>query len=155
VTDSLFVLGTSHVSDAGAHRYSALRSMMNPQDRSHTGPLDGSERRTAESAATREALIDALARCRSQLEARVPDAITGEFSVGALDSLREPVAEFALVACREKLPPERALVMFKKMIGQLADIERCPVERREILHRQLVEMAIESYFGEQGRVTAD
>ena len=130
--------------------------MMNPQDRSHTAPLDGSDRRAADSGATREALVDALARCRSELEARVPDAITGEFSLGALATLRQPIAEFAVVACRENLPPERALVMFKKMIGQLADIERCPVEQREVVHRQLVEMAIESYFGEQGRTaTAD
>ena len=128
---------------------------MNPQDRTHIGPEDGLDRRGSESAATRTALADALARCRAQLEARVPDAITGEFSVGALNMLREPVAEFALVASREKLPPERALVMFKKMIGQLADIERCPLEQREAMHRQLVEMAIESYFSDQGRPTAD
>lgn len=155
MTNRLFVSGTSHLSDAGARLDSALRPTMNPQDSTHTGSLDGSDRRANDSAATREALIDALARCRSELEARVPDAITGEFSVGALDSLRQPVAEFAVVACREKLPPERALVMFKKMIGQLSDIERCPVEQRDAVHRQLVEMAIESYFGEQGRVTAD
>ena len=133
---------------------SALSSMMNPQDRTHTNPLDGSDRRAFDSGATRETLTDALARCRSELEARVPDAITGEFTIGALDTLRQPIAEFAVVACREKLPPERALVMFKRMIGQLADIERCPIEQREIVHRQLVEMAIESYFGEQGRPTA-
>lgn len=103
---------------------------------------------------TREALVEALARCRAELEARVPDAINSEFSIGALDTLREPIAEFAVIAFREKLPPERTLVMFKKMIGQLADIERCPIEQREIVHRQLVEMAIESYFGEEGRPTA-
>lgn len=126
--------------------------MMNPQDRTTgKGPEDGLDRRGSDSATTRAALADALARCRAQLEARVPDAITGEFSIGALNLLREPIAEFALVASREKLPPERALVMFKKMIGQLADIERCPVDQRETVHRQLVEMAIESYFDGQGR----
>ena len=155
MTNSLLASGTSHVSDAGAHRPSAHRTMMNPQDSTHTGPLDGSDRRAFDSGATREALTDALARCRSELEARVPNAITGEFSIGALDTLRQPVAEFAILACREKLPPERALVMFKRMIGQLADIERCPVEQREMVHRQLVEMAIESYFGEQKAPTAD
>jgi hypothetical protein len=130
--------------------------MMNPQDRTHTGPLDGSDRRAADSGATRETLSDALARCRCELEARVPDAITGQFNVGALATLREPIAEFATLACRENLPPERALVMFKRMIGQLTDIERCPLEQRETVHRQLVEMAIESYFGEQQRTaTAD
>ena len=144
----------SLVGDAGAHRQTPLRRMMTPQDRTYKGPEDGLDRRGSDSAATRAALVDALARCRAELEARVPDAITGEFSVGALDSLREPIIEFAGVASREKLPPERALVMFKKMIGQLADIERCPLEQREVVHRQLVEMAIESYFGEQGRPPA-
>jgi hypothetical protein len=126
---------------------------MNPQDRSHTAPLDGPDRRASDSVATRDALAQALTRCRCELEARVPDVITGEFSIGAMDILRQPIAEFAVVACREKLPPERALVMFKRMIGQLADIERCPIDQRETVHRQLVEMAIESYFGEQGRPT--
>ena len=127
---------------------------MNPQDRTYTDLHMGPDRRGSDSAATRAALIEALARCRAELEARVPDAITGEFSIGALNLLREPIAQFAIVASREKLPPERALVMFKKMIGQLADIERCPVEQRETVHRQLVEMAIESYFGQQGRPPA-
>jgi hypothetical protein len=154
VTISLFARGTSQVSDAGAPRHPALRATMNPQDRSHTVPLDGPDRRATDSAATREALVDALARCRSELEARVPDVITGEFSIGALDTLRQPIAEFAVVACREKLPPERALVMFKRMIGQLADVERCPIDQRETVHRQLVEMAIESYFSDQARPTA-
>ena len=111
------------------------------------GPVD---RRASGAPTTREKLSDALARCREELEARVPDVITGEFSIGALASLREPVAEFALFASREQLPPERALVMFKRMIGQLSDIERCPVEQREMMHRQLVEMAIESYYGDRG-----
>ena len=129
----------------------SLRPIMNPQDRTITDLHMGPDRRGSDSAATRAALIEALARCRAELEARVPDAITGEFSVGALNLLREPIAEFAIVASREKLPPERALVMFKKMIGQLADIERCPVDQRETVHRQLVEMAIESYFDGQRR----
>ena len=124
--------------------------MMTSRD-TPTGPQDGPDRRGSDSAATRASLADALARCRTQLEARVPDLVTGEFSIGAFNVLREPIAEFALLASREKLPPERALVMFKKMIGQLAEIERCPLEQRELVHRQLVEMAIESYFGEPGR----
>jgi hypothetical protein len=154
VTNSWNSRGKSQVGDAGSDRSTPLRPLMNPQDSSHTGPHDGPDRRGLDSANTREALVDALARCRAELEARVPDAITGEFSVGALRTLREPIAEFAIVASREHLPPERALVMFKKMIGQLADIERCPVEQREVVHRQLVEMAIESYFGEQSSPTA-
>ena len=129
----------------------SIGPIMNPQDRTITDLHMGPDRRGSDSAATRTALIEALARCRAELEARVPDAITGEFSIGALNLLREPIAEFAIVASREKLPPERALVMFKKMIGQLADIERCPLEQRETVHRQLVEMAIESYFDGQGR----
>jgi hypothetical protein len=141
--------GKSVTADADTQRQTPPRLEMNPQDRIHRGPQDGLDRRSAGSNDSRDALVDALARCRSELETRVPDALTGEFSVGALNILREPVAAFAAVASREKLPPERALVMFKKMIGQLADIERCPLEQREVVHRQLVEMAIESYFTQQ------
>lgn len=124
------------------------RYPMNQQEGIHSrrqGPID---RRASDAETTRATLADALDRCRAELEVRVPGVLTGEFSIGALASLRDPVAQFAVVASREKLPPERALVMFKKMIGQLADIERCPVEQRELLHRQLVEMAIEAYFGD-------
>jgi hypothetical protein len=146
--------GKSRLGDAAAHQRFPLRPMMNSQNSSHTGPHDGPDRRGLHSDITRETLVDALARCRAELEARVPDAITGEFSVRHLNSLREPIAEFAILASRENLPPERTLVMFKKMIGQLADIERCPVDQREVVHRQLVEMAIESYFEQPGRPTA-
>lgn len=111
------------------------------------GPID---RRASDAPTTRATLADALDRCRAELEMRVPEVITEQFSIGAFAALRDPVAEFAVLASREKLPPERALVMFKKMIGQIADIERCTVEQRELMHRQLVEMAIESYFGDRG-----
>lgn len=125
------------------------RHTMNQHEGIDSRRKGSTDRRASDAPATRATLALALARCREELEARVAAVVTGEFTIGALDSLREPVAAFAIVASREKLPPERALVMFKKMIGQLSDIERCPVEQRELMHRQLVEMAIESYFGSQ------
>ncbi|MGH7637443.1 MAG: hypothetical protein ACREOK_07305 [Gemmatimonadaceae bacterium] len=137
----------------GASPRTPKRYAMNKQEGIHSrrqGPID---RRASDGSATRATLADALDRCRAELELRVPAVITGQFSIGALASLRDPVAEFAALASREELPPERALVMFKKMIGQIADIERCQVEQRELMHRQLVEMAIESYFGDRGAAT--
>lgn len=130
------------------------RYLMNQQEGIHSRRQGPTDRRASDAQTTRETLADALARCRDELEARVPSVITGQFSIGALATLRQPVAEFAVVASRENLPPERALVMFKKMIGQITDIERCGVEQRELMHRQLVEMAITSYFGDRESATS-
>lgn len=142
--------GAPLVGDGDAHHRTPMSYTMNQHEGTHIRGAGPKDRRASDAPATRATLADALARCRAELEVRVPDVVTGEFSIDALAALREPVAEFALVASREQLPPERALVMFKKMIGQLSDIERCPVEQRELVHRHLVEMAIQSYYGEKG-----
>lgn len=117
---------------------------MNAHDRS-TPVRDGMDRRASGSTGSRASVSDALARCRAELTLRVHSSLT-EPGSDALHLLREPIAEFTVLAAREKIPPERALVMFKKMIGELADLRGLSPEKRADLQRQLVELAIESYY---------
>jgi hypothetical protein len=103
------------------------------------------DRRATGSTESRASVSDALVRCRAELTLRVHSSLT-EPGFDALHLLREPIAEFTVLAAREKIPPERALVMFKKMIGELADLRGLSPEKRDDLQRQLVELAIESYY---------
>lgn len=111
---------------------------------------EGMDRRAPGSAESRASVSNALDRCRSELTLRVHSART-EPGAGALHALREPIAEFTLVAAREKMPPERVLVIFKKMIGELTDLRGLSPEKRGDLQRQLVELAIESYYASAPR----
>ena len=117
---------------------------MNAHDR-RTPVRDGMDRRATGSTDARASVSDALARCRAELTLRVHSSLAAPGS-DASHLLREPIAEFTLLAAREKIPPERALVMFKKMIGELADLRGLSPEKRDDVQRHLVELAIESYY---------
>lgn len=121
---------------------------MNSHDRS-TDTRDGLDRRTAGSRDTRASIADALDRCRDELTRRVARTLA-EPALDADRYLREPVAEFTTLAARENIPPERALVMFKKMVGGMADLRDLHPDQRADLHRRLIEIAIASYY-EQAR----
>ena len=117
---------------------------MNAHDR-RTPVRDGMDRRATGSTESRASVADALARCRAELTLRVHSSLA-EAGPELLPALREPIAAFTVLAARERIPPERALIMFKKMIGELADLRGLPPEQRADLQRQLVELAIESYY---------
>ena len=113
----------------------------------------GPERRTSRPPEVRARISDALERCRVELSRRVsggvhtpatPSAATLPDSLVA--SLREPVAEFTLIAARERIPPERALIIFKKMVGDLGDLGGLRPEERRDLQRQLIETAIQTFY---------
>src|SRR2546430_7870091 len=82
----------------------------------------------------------ALKACRDTLE----DQAGLEFSA---ESCRSSVAAFATQAHKEDIPPERALAVFKDMLFQLPAFRRVPPDRRIDVMQQLVQVAIDSYYG--------
>jgi hypothetical protein len=106
---------------------------------------DTHDRRAAGSEDARASVTDALTRCRDELTDRVAATRDGP-ERDVIDFLRGPVADFTRTAASEDIPPERALVMFKRMIGEIADFRGLPPDQRDGLQRQLIELAIESYY---------
>ena len=106
------------------------------------------ERRVSDSA-SRQRIIDALAVCRVEVEMKLRGRNRASGKAGSLDGLREAVAQFAKVAASQNVPPERLLAMFKGMVGQVTDADRRPLDERNEIMTQLVQMAIESYYAER------
>lgn len=114
-----------------------------------TDGRDSHDRRASGSAEARMFADKALARCRAELTLRVATARNDPDST-LIQRLRAPIAEFTRTAAGENIPPERALVMFKKMIAEIADLRGLPPEERDTMLRQLIEIAIESYYATPG-----
>lgn len=110
---------------------------------------DSHDRRASGSVEARLFVDKALARCRAELTLRVASA-HNDPDPAQLQRLRAPIADFTRTAAGENIPPERALVMFKKMIGEIADLRGLPPEERDTVQRQLIEIAIESYYAAPG-----
>jgi len=107
------------------------------------------ERRVSD-AASRQRISDALAICRAQVELALRGTKRAP-GKGMFDGLRDAVAQFAKVASRHNVPPERLLAMFKGMVGQVTDADRRPMDERAEIMQRLVQMAIESYYAERLR----
>jgi hypothetical protein len=60
---------------------------------------------------------------------------------------RDAVAAFAAEAHREDIPPERTIAVFKDMVSQLPAFRRVSPEYRGEVMQQLVQIAIDAYYG--------
>ena len=106
------------------------------------------ERRVSD-AASRQRISDALAICRVGVETTLRGRKRSPGKLAGDDSLRDAVGQFAKVASSHNVPPERLLAMFKGMVGSVNDADRRPVDERNEIMKQLVQMAIESYYAER------
>ena len=106
------------------------------------------ERRVSDSA-SRQRISDALAICRVEVEVTLRGRKRASGKAGSLEVLRDAVAQFSKVAAGQNVPPERLLAMFKGMVGQVTDADRRPLDERNEIMTQLVQMAIESYYAER------
>jgi hypothetical protein len=92
-------------------------------------------------------LTRALLECRTRMEAELSRMRNGSKSDGAVDALRGVVTDFAYVARRAGVPPERVLVLFKATVHALTAIQPWDVVERDALSRDLVQLTIEAYYG--------
>ena len=106
------------------------------------------ERRVSD-AASRQRISDALAVCRAEVEETLRARKRAPAKLATDESLRDAVARFAKVASAQGVPPERLLAMFKGMVGSVNDADRRPMDERTEIMKQLVQMAIESYYAER------
>jgi hypothetical protein len=86
------------------------------------------------------ALSAALSVCRCELQQQLA-------SGASVESLRASVSNFATVAHRQDVPPERLLAAFKEMTLSLPEVARLRVTQRGAIMHQLVQIVIESYYG--------
>ncbi len=88
----------------------------------------------------RQSFSTALKVCRDTLQ----DQAGLEFST---ESCHSSVAAFATQAHQQDIPPERALAVFKDMLVPLPAFRRVPPDRRVDVMQQLVQTAIDAYYG--------
>jgi hypothetical protein len=88
----------------------------------------------------------ALGACRARLEVSLSGLQEDLPRRGALDGLQSAVAGFASLTRRLDMPPERVIVLFKRMVRDLAAIQRWRSTEREALTGELVQVMIEAYY---------
>lgn len=118
------------------------------------GPPDGADQDIQEHAdrrtpGARELIAGALDDCREALTAELEahyGRLDGKLDGNTIEPWRNPVIAFAVFAARHDVPPERALAAFKRMVIQLAPVQRLSVDERNDLVRASVQVAIEAYY---------
>lgn len=93
----------------------------------------------AEDSIERRSLDDALTACR--------DVLQQDVNAGAdLESMREPLRLLSTCARRDRVPPERVLVVVKKLLHDLDAYEALPPQERDALRGRLIQMVIAAYY---------
>lgn len=87
---------------------------------------------------------DALTVCRDVLQRDVNSGAT-------LEGLREPLRLLSTCARRDNLPPERLLVVIKKLLHDVTAYEALPPQERDALRGRLIQMVIAAYYGNEMR----
>lgn len=93
----------------------------------------------------------ALGACRARLETSLSVLREDLPRRGALEALQGAVAGFASLTRRLDMPPERVIVLFKRMVRDLAAIQQWRTTEREALTGELVQIMIEAYYAGPGR----
>lgn len=65
-----------------------------------------------------------------------------------LESMREPLRTLCVCARRERVPPERMLVVLKQLLHDVAPYGALSPQARDTLRGRLVEMAIDAYYAD-------
>ena len=100
------------------------------------GSIDVDRRDTA----VRLAVSAKLAECRVALQEQLARGASVELA-------REPVVEFATLARKHGVPPERLLAVFKEMLNHVLEIGNRDIGERSKVTHALVAMSIEAYYG--------
>lgn len=85
----------------------------------------------------------ALRACREVLQQDVGGT--------SLDDLREPLRLLSTCARREQVPPERVLVVVKKLLHDVTAYEAMPPQERDALRGRLIQMVISAYYAAEER----
>lgn len=92
------------------------------------------------------AVVVALSDCRTALERSLSGLREDTPRRTALEAVREPLAHFAAVTAEHEVPPERMIVMLKRMLRELPVIHRWRDTERENISHELVQISIASYY---------
>jgi hypothetical protein len=101
------------------------------------------------------AVVVALSDFRTALERNLSELREDTPRRTALESVREPMAHFAAVTAEHEVPPERMIVMLKRMLRELPVIRRWRDAERENISHELVQMTIASYYDADGNGGSD
>jgi hypothetical protein len=103
---------------------------------------------SGEQVTRRESIDRALESCRDRLrEQLLKDA--------SASALRAPIREFASLASRYDIPPERVLAMIKSVLNGVPSFERRNSAQRADLTAQFAQIAIQAYYAEGDGQRAD
>jgi len=96
----------------------------------------------------RKSVSAALDACRDKLHGQLErDA--------SPDALRGPIREFATLARRLDIPPERVLAMIKRVLSGVPAFERRDGGERADLTARFAQIAIQAYYSEGDKKRAD
>jgi hypothetical protein len=96
------------------------------------------------------AVLAALSACRSSLERHFAGLREDGPRRDALESVRGSLMTFAAVTAAHEVPPERMIVMLKRMVREVTPALRWRDTERENISSELVEITIAAYFGADG-----
>jgi hypothetical protein len=96
------------------------------------------------------AVVAALSDCRSALERNLSGLREDGSRHKALEAVREPLASYATVTAEHQVPPERMIVMLKRMVRELTAIMPWRDTERDNVSHELVEITIAAYYKRAG-----
>jgi hypothetical protein len=94
---------------------------------------------SAERVTRRESIDHALESCRERLREQLLKDVSAS-------ALRAPIREFAMLASRHAIPPERVLAMIKSVLNGVPSFERRNAAERMDLTAQFAQIAIHAYY---------
>jgi hypothetical protein len=92
------------------------------------------------------AVVAALSECRSALERNLAGLREDGPRRSALESVRVHLASFAAVTAEHEVPPERMVVMLKRMVRDLPTVRPWRDTERDNISHELVEITIAAYY---------